>query len=151
MEHTSAMFKATRERVGLSQKVIHDRLGVNVRTVKRWEDPRYPDPPEAAWDLLEDALSRHREAVGAALRAVDRMTREAGHRPERVAVLYYRSQYQYDRFGRDRGGDWMVVDARARETAVRLEERGIHTVFYYPEEDTKLLDVAGRTRAEEER
>ena len=38
----AAEFRAMREQVGLSQADVADTLGVNVRSVKRWEDPEYP-------------------------------------------------------------------------------------------------------------
>lgn len=43
-----AAFKALREHAGLSHAAIVDMLDVNERSVKRWEDPRYSDPPEDA-------------------------------------------------------------------------------------------------------
>lgn len=50
-----AAFKALREHTGLSHAVIADTLGVNERSVKCWEDPRYSDPPEDACRIVREA------------------------------------------------------------------------------------------------
>ena len=42
-----AEFRAMREMVGMTQATLADALGVEVRSVKRWESPSAPQvPPE---------------------------------------------------------------------------------------------------------
>ena len=58
MDRTQGEFKARREMAGLSQQDISAALGVNISTVKRWENPSFPYmPPEDAWKTVDDALA----------------------------------------------------------------------------------------------
>lgn len=145
MEHTKAQFKATRERVGLSQEAVADALGNAVRTVKRWEDPNYQQPPKDAWAYLESALKQHVEAVNKSVEMVKQIGEKVGNLPDHVDLLFYRTQHQYDLYGRD-PGNYMIVNARAREIAVRLEQLGVETRFHYPEEDERLFTQLANTR-----
>lgn len=144
-ERSKARFRATRERVGLSQKALADTLGNCVDMVKRWENPRYAPPPADAWALLDDMLERHIEAVETAVGVVRRQMRERGGKPGEVRLLYYRSQAQYDAYGRD-PGDYAVVDARVRETAAVLGHMGIDVTFAYPEDDELMFQALANTR-----
>ena len=145
MEHTKAQFKAIRERVGLSQEDVADALGNAVRTVKRWEDPNYQQPPADAWDYLEQAFDQHVEAVNKAIGTVKQIREKMGGLPDHVDMLYYKTQRQYDLYGRDTGS-YMIVNARTREIAVRLELLGVETRFHYPEEDERLFTQLANTR-----
>lgn len=145
MEHTKAQFKAIRERVGLSQEAVADALGNVVRTVKRWEDPNYQQPPEDAWEYLEQALKQHVEAVNKSVDMVKQIGEKVGNLPDHVDLLFYRTQRQYDLYGRDTG-NYMMVNARAREIAVRLEQLGVETRFHYPEENERLFTQLANTR-----
>lgn len=150
MEHTKAQFKAIRERVGLSQEDVADALGNAVRTVKRWESPDYQQPPEDAWEYLEDALDQHKRIVDDALRAVEKTIKgHGGRKPDHVDLLYYKTQHQYDLYGRD-PGSYMMVNARTREIAVLLEQLGVEARFHYPEEDEQLFTQLANTRGLEE-
>lgn len=146
MEHSKAQFKAIRERVGLSQEDVANALGNAVRTVKRWESPNYQQPPEDAWDYLEQALAQHTRIVDDALRTVEKTIKgHGGRKPDHVDLLYYKTQQQYDLYGRD-PGSYMIVNARTREIAVRLEQLGVEARFHYPEEDEQLFTQLANTR-----
>lgn len=67
---TAAEFKTVRESLGLSADWIAERVGVQVRTVRRWEDGTSPIP-EDAWV----ALVRLEQLVDA---AVDNLLDEFG-------------------------------------------------------------------------
>ena len=124
MKMSEAQFKAIRERVGLSQKAVAERLGNTVDMVKKWENPKYTyQPPADACDLLAQALDAH---VGSVRRQVAEIR-------DKVELVYFRSQPQHDAYTSD-GMDWEVVNARTREVAVLVEQLGIGTVvFRYPE------------------
>lgn len=146
MEHTKAQFKAIRERVGLSQEDVANALNNAIRTVKRWEDPRYQQPPEDAWDYLENALTQHKRIVDDAVRVVEKTIKgHGGRKPDHADLLYYRTQQQYDLYGRD-PGSYMIVNARTREIAVRLEQLGVEARYHYPEEDEQLFTQLANTR-----
>ena len=132
MKHTKANFRVIRERVGLSQQAVATALGNQVMTVKRWENPKYPVPPNDAWEMLEGALKVHMEAVDTTVENARRRIAEIGQKPESFDLAYYRSQAQYDVLGRD-SGDYQIVNARSREIGVRLEQLGIPVEFHYPE------------------
>ena len=150
MIKSKAEFKAIRERVGLSQEAIAKALGNTVMTVKRWENPRYQQPPEDAWGYLLVALDQHKRIVDDALRAVEKTIKgHGGRKPDHVDLLYYRTQQQYDLYGRD-PGSYMIVNARTREIAVRLEQLGVEARFHYPEEDERLFTQLANTRGLEE-
>lgn len=145
MEHTKAQFKAIRERVGLSQEAVANALGNAVRTVKRWEDPNYQQPPADAWAYLEQALKQHVQAVNKSVDMVKQIGEKTGNLPDHVDLLYYKTQHQYDLYGRD-PGSYMMVNARTREIAVRLEQLGVEARFHYPEEDEQLFTQLANTR-----
>lgn len=146
MIKSKAQFKAIRERVGLSQEAVAQALGNAVMTVKRWENPRYQQPPEDAWGYLFTALDQHKRIVDDAVRAVEKTIKgHGGRKPDHVDLLYYRTQEQYDQYGRDEG-DYMVVNARVREISVRVEALGVEPRLHYPEEDEKLFSILANTR-----
>ena len=48
-----ADFRLMRELLGLPQEWVAKRVGVDARTVRNWESPRYFYPPKReAWDLV---------------------------------------------------------------------------------------------------
>lgn len=145
MTLSKAQFREARERCGISQKMLADRFGNAVLTVKRWEKPGEAEPPADVQAWLESMLAQHVEAVEAALDAVEEMTETQGHAPSHVDLLYYRSQEHYDRFGRDKG-DYAIVNARSREIAAILEAQGIEARFQYPEDDEARFQRLANTR-----
>lgn len=132
MEHqetrTLAEFRAIRETVGMTQGMLAEELGVEPRSVRRWESPSAPQlPPQDAWEVLDAALENQRRAVAAALGEVDRIAQEQGTYPESVMLPYWTSQDAYDvghYTGAD-GNDWRMANATSRMLAYALHERGI--------------------------
>lgn len=134
MDRTKAGFKALRERVGMSQQDVADALGVNVKTVKRWEQPQFPyGAPDDAWELLEGLLRTQREAVEACYEQAGQAVERQGRMPGMVVMTYFRDQDMYDEFGRDEG-PYGVANANARAAAAELERLGLEVEFRYPTE-----------------
>jgi hypothetical protein len=126
-ERTLAEFRAIRETVGMTQGMLADALGVEQRSVRRWESPTTPQvPPQDAWDVLDAALSAQRRGIAAALGKVDEVAQEYGGYPESVALPYWSGQDAYDGGHYvDDGGDWRMANATSRLLAHALHERGI--------------------------
>lgn len=135
MERTKAAFKALREQVGLKQADLADALGVETRSVRRWESPAAEGyrAPEDAWRVLERAREAQRQQVAYALEVVRKQTSELGQSPAAVALTYYRDQEQYDACGRDKGPVG-VANANARAIAEALEREGYSVEWRYPDE-----------------
>lgn len=132
MERTKAGFKALRERVGLSQQDVATELEVNVKTVKRWEQPQFPyDAPEDAWELLEHALEVQKKQVEYAASVLKEQIDEFGKMPDQVTLTYYRDQAMHDRHGRE-SGSYGQANANARAAAAELERMGANVAFAYP-------------------
>jgi hypothetical protein len=127
MDRTKAEFRAIRETVGMTQGMLADALGVEQRSVRRWESPKNGwAPPQDAWNVLDGALSAQRRGIAAALGKVDELAQEHGSYPESVMLPYWSSQDAYDAGHYvDDGGDWRMVNATNRMLAERLHERGI--------------------------
>ena len=134
---SKADFKCLRERVGLSQQDVASALGVNIRSVKRWEDPSFPNhAPEDAWAVLDDAMDMQRQQVsyacaGRAERVENGAVESFGMEPVTVPITYYKDQAMYDEYGRD-PGPFGQANANARAVATALEQRGINVTFNYP-------------------
>lgn len=125
---TLAEFRAIRETVGMTQGMLAEKLGVNSRSVRRWESPDYDgyQPPQDAWDVLYDALDTQRRGIAAALGKIDEIVYERGAAPDSVMLPYWTSQDAYDEGHYvDDGGDWRMANATNRMLAERLHERGI--------------------------
>lgn len=134
MDRTRGEFKARREMAGLSQQDISAALGVNIRTVKRWENPSFPYmPPEDAWKAVDDALDAQRRQVAYAVSTVEEQAERLGHVPEEVRITYYRDQAMYDKHGRD-AGPVGQANADARAVAAAIEAMGVRAAFAYPVE-----------------
>ncbi len=58
-----ADLKAVRESIGISQIDLSEELGVTVRSIKRWEQIGWEEPPERVWELVEDLVAAHEEEV----------------------------------------------------------------------------------------
>ena len=139
-----AKFRETRERCGISQKMLADRFGNAIRTVKRWEKPGDAEPPSDIQEWLEGMLAAHVEAVKASLDAAESMLDELGE-AHHVNLLYYRSQAHYDQYGRD-SGNFSVVNARTREVGAILEANGVEVRYLYPEDDEMVFQQLASTR-----
>lgn len=123
-----ATFKALREHAGLSYAVLADMLGVSERSVKRWEEPRYPDPPEDACRVVREARELQLSMADYALAKAE----EAG--TQAVRLNYYRTQTEFDVCGRD-AGDFRQANANARAAADALETMGYEVEYFYPVDD----------------
>lgn len=145
MADSKAEFRATRERVGLTQTALAGALDVRVETVKRWENPQYDEPPAFAWDYLSGVLEAHTAIVQSTIRRVDMIAEQQGALPKTMCLTYYRSQAQYDRYGRDKG-DFNIINARSREIGMLLSQRGIEVKYVYPDGNTALYETLGKTR-----
>ena len=124
---TKAEFKALRETVGMTQTAMAKLLGVEGRSVRRWESTESPhNAPEEAWGLLDDARARQVQAIEFAVGKVDEVAAQYGAPPDEVALPYWASQEQYDElhFPKD-GGDYRMVNATLRLLAHVLGERGV--------------------------
>lgn len=134
-ERTKADFAALRETVGLTQANLADDLGVNPRSVRRWEQPGQEgyEPPAEAWEVLDRYADLRRQMVDHARETVMRAGERMGGQPGQVVLTYYRSQEQYDDLGRDEG--WYgVANANARAVASELAHYGVTVCFRYPGE-----------------
>ena len=128
---TKADFRAKRETMGLTQGDVARACGVSLRTVKRWEHPDWPEPPDDAWEWLIGMHDRHDAAVDAMVDQALEMVRK--HDLEMVVITYYRDQAQYDTHGRD-PGPYGFANSVAREVSLDLNGEGIETEFRYPDE-----------------
>lgn len=125
---SAAWFRATRERLGLSQDDVAYGFGVDGRSVRRWESGAY-NIPDAAVEWLEDRLDQQAAVVATALDAV-------GDR-ESVQLTYYRTQGQYDERGQD-DGPFGMANANARIIAELLERDGRTIGWAYPDDEDSV-------------
>jgi transcriptional regulator with XRE-family HTH domain len=124
-------FKATRERVGITQAALASIMGVSQRSVRYWEHPiSQRQPPEEAWRILDDALDRQRQVVSFALQKVDEAEETAGTKPNAVRLPYWLTEGDYVQWSTDSElgiiGDWRMANANNQVLAIILEERGVN-------------------------
>lgn len=124
---TKAGFRAMREALGLTQLDVADVCGVRALTVKRWERPGFPEPPEDAVKWLEGMADLHDEMVG-------QMVAPALASPaDEVRITYFRDQAQHDAAGRD-DEPFGFANAVARDVAAWLSREGLDVTFAYPDD-----------------
>lgn len=135
MARGKADFKAQRERLGLSQQDVADALGINIKTLKNWENPKQPRYriSDAAWRYLDSALDAQAQQVAYARSVVENQIEAFGGDPVVVPITYYRDQATYDRFGRQEG-PFGQANANARAIACELQRMGIQVEFRYPDD-----------------
>lgn len=134
MRKTKATARALRESVGMTQLELAAEFDVEVRTVKRWENPAHPSKyPDEVFQWLEEARS---DMVS---RAVGLAQGIAADKPARVVLPYYRTQDELDAVQLPLGQDQPVgyFNATARMVADALIALGIDDVcFGYGDEAT---------------
>ena len=121
-----ADFRLMRELLGLPQEWVAKRVGVDARTVRNWESPRYFYPPKReAWDLVE-GLWRRADGKAAGLveiaSSAARVARERGVKPAPLMLAYWRDAAQWAKAHPEDGdaGMWRIENAAARLAADRL-------------------------------
>lgn len=126
-DRTKAEFWALRESVGMARSALANELGVQVRSVRRWESPGAPQrAPKDAWDVLDEAMAAQRRAVSDGLAKVDGIAAEQGCYPKAVSLPHWASGDDHDEFYSGPGlGDWRMANASMRVLALALLERGI--------------------------
>lgn len=131
MDRTKAEFRALRETVGMTQGALAGEMGVQIRSVKRWENPDAPqEPPEEAWEVLDDAIEAQRRVVSYTLGKVDEIAEKRGDYPKAVAMPYWACSADYKKFHTvPDGGDWRMANANLRLISFALHEKGIKVVW----------------------
>ena len=129
-DFTAADFRAIRESIGLTQADIANSCGVKLLAVKRWERGENPIP-EGVWDVLDEWSDRFEAAIATSVETVMHQVTEMGKAPDVLTLTYYRTQDDYDRYGRDEG-PFGFVNAVAREVGVVIAESGFEVRFRYP-------------------
>lgn len=142
---SKADLRARREMLGLTQGDVADMLGVTVMSVNRWERPGKNDAPPEAWELIEGYERRMSDAVGACASIAEDAAAKAGKPPKAVQITVFRSQEDYDRWGRD-DGIFRFANACAFEAARTLASEGFAVEFVYPEGSIVPTAKHGRPR-----
>ena len=137
-ERAKAEFRAMRETVGISQNALAAALGVQPRTLRRWEaDEERWEPPEDAWEELDALRADQERVVGFAVRKALSIREEMGGEPAEVVLPYPQ--------GRD--AETSMRRANARLCADRLRRHGLAVRFAAPDE-SDALRMAMEARAE---
>ena len=135
-----ADLKAVREAIGINQIDLANMLDVTVRTIKRWEQIGWEEPPDYVWDLLQELVEDHERRVRelvegtvaqAAANAPAR--RAAGRNPWIVELPYYKNQDHYEQFPHRKRSQHAWGNAISRRAADILRLRGYTVYFYYPQ------------------
>lgn len=131
MERTKAEFRAVREMVGMSQQELADALEVKKLSVKRWERPDIDgyEPPQDAWEVLDDARAMQRQVVDYAVGKAGSISTDMGGEPQAVQLPYWRTQDAYDAAHPDDAGPVGCANANVRLVADRLESFGFEVRF----------------------
>lgn len=124
---TKAEFRATREMVGMTQSALAKELGVEVRSVKRWESLDAPQmAPKDAWDVLDAAKEDQDSLVDYTLDLMDRIRENMGRYPESYRLVFWSSQEQYNKHHLPHdAGDWRMANANALRVAAVLMDTGV--------------------------
>lgn len=146
-DRSKADFRALRESIGLSQTDLGRMLGVKTLTVQRWEKEG-PDGyliPDEAWDVLDERAEVHGQMVDHMVERCVTAFEAHGDYPKVVTITYYRSQEDYEAFGRDRG-PFGFANAAALDTARELRRLGFSVRFEYPDSEGNAYRSAMRDR-----
>lgn len=135
-----ADLKAVRESIGINQIDLANIMNVTVRTIKRWEQIGWEEPPEELWELIEDLVYDHERRVAKLVEQTEADARRrapereaAGRDPRVVELPYFKNQDHYEQFPRRKHSQHAWGNAISRRAADILRVRGYRVFFYYPE------------------
>lgn len=132
MEHTKPNFKALRETLGVSQRLLADILHVDVRSVKRWESPTNTwEAPQDAWRVLEGFLERQEWMIDTTLDKVDDIEGAMGA-SRAVSLTYWLNEDEYEAAHPGEGKYWQTANATSRIVAAILRGEGREVNFDFP-------------------
>ncbi len=150
---TKADWKALRETIGISTGSLASFLDKNISTVQYWENPgrsaRRYHPTKKAWRMLEELRQKQKSVVDQLVEAA-RHRAQSGEAPKGedgrpLAVLYYyRNRAEYYRSDK---GDIGILNATARQAALRLESMGFDVRFRYDESEAGTGESSGQPTA----
>lgn len=133
-----AEFRALREKLGLTQGDVAHALNVDIRSVKRWENPNYSENKVPRYaltylDRMDDLFTYQIEEL---LKAFYANNNGSG----KAAVAIYRdAEHCKERCTNDI--PYGMVNAMSYELARRLEADGIEVKFYYPGFTGEMVEV----------
>ena len=129
-ERTKTLFHALRDMAGLDSETLARKLGLSgPQWIHRWERTGQQDPPLDAWQTVENTAKRHWELVNAILNRVQGQGLPEG---TCIDLIYYRSQAEYDRYGRDRG-PYRQVNAVSLHAGLLLTQSGYEVAYVAPQ------------------
>lgn len=130
---TAAEFRTLTESLGLTAEAAAKLLGVQPRTIRRWQSGEWPVPDDAAADLL--ALdSRLEVAVSGALQQVGAATAAMGGAPAEVVMVRYLSADDLARYRPDMADLPLATHAALLDRLrVALARRGVAVRLVYLE------------------
>lgn len=132
-----ATFRAMREQLGYTKTEFAELLGVHKNSVWRWESEDFDNqPPEDVWNLLDNAIDRQNETVEKTMDAIKQYEKENGAPPSLVRLAYYRTQKEYDRYGRDEA-DVRTINATTRLLGMSLRRAGYAIRYDYPSDQSE--------------
>ena len=147
--YTRADFRAMRESLGVSQYDIAAEMGIDQRSVNRWErgrEGRDRMPPRAAWSYLEGLEKIFEPMV---LYIMGKGEEQAPSEDAEVVLRYYHDQIEYDSralgpmeyWGPGHEGlPFMTANAATREAARRLRAQGRYVALrFFGEDDVEYL------------
>lgn len=127
-DRSSTDFRARREALGMTQGLLAHLLEVDIRTVKRWENPATPwEPPEDAWQLIDQYTALQAQVVDEACdRAYD--AREL-HGTGTVQLAYWHDRDEYEAAHPGEGPYWRMANANSRLTGAILSMDGFEVRY----------------------
>lgn len=130
---TKQELRAIRELTGITQSALAEMLGVQVRSVKRWESTEAPQQaPRDAWDILDEAWDAQQEGLHVATETARELMESYGDMGA-VVLPYWEGQQEYETYSTDSmmgtAGSWREANANIRALATILVHEGIIVNF----------------------